>query len=335
MANLLHKIRYNAIAHRLTVWGILAAVRITAALPSRWILASADALGSVVALVSPRGRRTARRNLRVVFGESLSTDERRAVLRRSSQQLMRAILLFLHLQPLTEKRFRKWVDVPDGLREDPRFERLRTKGGVLVSGHIGNWEILSGTRLVFPEMPVTTILVEALPHRALNEVLSTLRAHHHEKVSATFRQGGAAGAAATVRKGGIAAFLVDRNVRRAHGGVWAPFFGLDARTTPLPAWIAQRHDVPVHPIFCLPIEDGRYRLWVGPDLTEGVPDHLEAGPWRVEVLRRINQVMETLILADPSTWNWTLKRWKSRPTVALGRYPAYSLHDPDPSDAAS
>ena len=31
----------------------------------------------------------------------------------------------------------------------------------------------------------------------------------------------------------------------------------------------------------------------------------------------------------PELWNWTLKRFKSRPQVELGDYPAYSLHDPD------
>ncbi|MEZ6007556.1 MAG: lysophospholipid acyltransferase family protein [Planctomycetota bacterium] len=127
---------------------------------------------------------------------------------------------------------------------------------------------------------------------------------------------------------GIAALLVDRNVRRSRGGVYVPFLGARARTTPLPAVIAQRHDVPVHPMFCLPIEGGRYRLWVGPDLTQGLPQDGDPHAWRRALLVRLNDIFEELIRARPELWAWSIKRYKARPTVELGRYPPYSCMSP-------
>ena len=48
----------------------------------------------------------------------------------------------------------------------------------------------------------------------------------------------------------------------------------------------------------------------------------------VELLTRINAVFEDVIRAQPELWNWTLKRFKSRPQVELDGHPPYSLHDP-------
>jgi KDO2-lipid IV(A) lauroyltransferase len=321
-------LRYARIAHHLTVVFLLGATRILRALPSRWILSLGDGLGTVLTWVDARGRRAARQNLRAVFGDTLETSARREILRGSARGAVRSLLLLLHLQPLTEATFRRWVEVPRGLEEDPSFDRLRQRGGVLVSGHVGNWELLLGTRTAFPEMPPVTFLVEAAPHEAINDALARLRGHG-ANLEGSLRRGGAQAASATVRKGGIAALLVDRNVRRAQGGVYVPFLGLDARTTPLPAVIAQRHDVPVHPIFCLPQDDDRYRLWVGPDLTQGLASGLDPAAWRQALLVRINDVIEELVRARPELWAWSLKRFKSRPHVELGRYPPYSLHEPD------
>ena len=128
--------------------------------------------------------------------------------------------------------------------------------------------------------------------------------------------------------GGSAGLLVDRNIRRQLGGIYAPFFGLEARTTPLPAWMALRYEVPMYPLFLFPKEDGRYRVWLGPDIMEGVEGEDHHARMRV-ALTRMNAVLEDIIRAQPGLWNWTLKRWKSRPTVELEGYPPYSIYDPD------
>lgn len=117
--------------------------------------------------------------------------------------------------------------------------------------------------------------------------------------------------------------LADRNVRGSEGGIWAPFLGLQARTTPLPGWLAVRNEVPVVPVLSLPQADGRYRLWVGPDVAEGV-DTSDRDAAILEITTRVNRVLEAAIRAHPEIWNWTLKRFKSRPERELGPYPAYS-----------
>lgn len=300
-------------------------VRVIAALPGRWIPWIADRFGDLVYLVDARGRRIGHQNLSVVFGDEQPAADRRRILRGCYRHQARALTLLLHVHPLTPAKYARWADVPD-IESHPYTKQVRERGAVLVSGHIGNWELLLGLRVRFPDLPPTVFVAETVPNNVINRLMTGLRAHGD--VIGAMRKGGATLVTRTVQEGGIAAVLVDRNVRGRYGGIFAPFLGLPARTTPLPAWLALRNRVPLHPLLLLPTQGGRYRLWLGPDLTPGLAPGTMDEQMR-ELTTRINHVMGSVILAWPELWNWTLARWKSRPTAEQGRYPRYSSHDPD------
>lgn len=296
---------------------------VLAALPSRWILPLGDHLGAALYVVDSRGRRAGRDNLRAVFGEALTTREKREILLASYRNSLRSIALLLHASPMTSERLCRWVDVSPEMAARVR-EAAAAKGCVTVSGHVGNWELLLGLGTVIDDLPEMVFLAEAFTWKPLDRWLAYLRGSGGG-VSAT-RRGGARSLNSHLRRRGIAALLADRNLRRAEGGIWAPFLGLQARSTPLPGWLAVRNGVPVLPVFCLPQADGRYRFWAGPDLMEGV-DTSDQDAAILEITTRINRVLESTIRAHPGIWNWTLKRFKSRPDRDLGPYPPYSLWD--------
>lgn len=294
------------------------------ALPPRWIPALGTGLGSVLYAVDGRGRRVGRENLRVVFGDALGDREKRAILLASFRNSVRSIALLLHVAPMTRERLLRWIDVTPDIDVYARRVLAGSKGLVVVSGHVGSWELLLGLPSLFDDVPRMTFLAEGFAWEPLDRWLASLRGTGGG--SSVMREGGARALNSDVRHGGIAALLTDRNVRSWHGGRWAPFLGLRARTTPLPAWLAVRNDVPVIPVLCLPTENGRYRLWAGPDLAAGV-DRSDPDRAVQEITARINETLSAAIRAQPEVWNWTLKRFKSRPHRELGPYPSYSLWD--------
>jgi KDO2-lipid IV(A) lauroyltransferase len=303
--------------------GVTAVLR---ALPSRWVLAAADRIGDAWYLFGPRARRVGFANLALAFGDDTPRSEHRRILRASLRQSVRSALLLLHASPLTRERLARWVDVPS--EAETMFQnssRGGSRGGVVVSAHVGNWELLLGLCDYFPGLPRVMFLVEPLSVPGLDRFVNSLRGTGGG--AAALRRGGARALHSHVRAGGAAALLADRNVRRAHGGIWVPFFGLPARTTPLPAWLALRNDVALRVVLCLPTANGRYRIEVGEELNQGVdaPDERAA---LLAITTRVNRALEAAIRRHPGAWNWTLKRFKSRPERALGGYPAYSLWDP-------
>ena len=299
-------------------------VRFMGALRPRWVAPFADVIGTIFWWIDAQGRRVARQNLEAVYHGDLSTREMRDISRGGYRHAARAIALLLHLYPVTAHKLRRWVDVPP-IEDHPAFSRALNRGSVLVSGHVGNWEILLALRRLYPTLPPTAYVLEEIPNPALNRLMKAVRGK--DDIVTAMRKGGASLVVKTVRNGGIAAILADRNVRGYHGGIYANFLGLDARTTPLPSWIALRMEVPLHVALCIPTGGGRYRLWLSPDLTEHLPNGDIQSRQR-EVTERINHILSAAILAWPQIWSWNLARWKGRPTEEVGDYPAYSKHDP-------
>lgn len=314
------KVAESAVFHLLKTATLLVRV-----VPTKLLLPAADVVAFFVFLIDARGRRVGRQNLNVILERHLSSAEKRRLLMAATRGSVRSIAITLHASPLTPERVRRWVDIPVEVETLLREEARNVGGAVVISGHLGNWEILLGLAGVFRDVMPTTFLFEPNTLPGLDRFLDWLRGSGSG--ASASRKGGALALSHHVKRGGIAGILVDRNARRRHGGIWVPFCGLLAATTPLPAQLSRRFGVPIVPLYCLPIGDGRYQIELGARIDEG----LHAGAFQDdirEMTRRINAQMETRIRRHPEAWNWTLKRFKSRPTREQGPYPPYSLFDP-------
>jgi KDO2-lipid IV(A) lauroyltransferase len=304
---------------------LLGAATVASRIPDVLALGIGDALAYLLYLGDARGRRAGHQNLRAVFGDGMPARERRRILRGSYRTISRGAWALLHLRPLSRERFLRHVVLTDEL--DARLRRIAAEhpSGVLVSGHLGNWELLLSLRTVLPYAPRIAYLVERTPIPELDEALDHLRGRGAG--SGALRKGGSLALKGALSRGGSVGLLVDRNVRREHGGVYVPFLGLPARTTPLPVFLARRFRLPLSVMLCVPEARARWRLHFGPDLMEP-PTGDEAADMR-RILGKMNDELSDWIRRHPESWLWMIKRWKSRPTPERGRYPEYSYYDPD------
>jgi lauroyl/myristoyl acyltransferase len=289
------------------------------------VLALADLIGTLVWLLDVRGRSVARQNLEAVFGARMGRLARTRVTWCSYRNAMRNELLLFHLQPLTPRRHARLVRVSDAERASYRERLGRAKRVVLVSAHLGNWELLViGRHAMGLEAPVA-YLVESMGVPALDRVLERLR-NQGSRGSAQ-RKHGALALKQALGQGRLVSLMMDRNLRGSQGGAYAPFLGLEARTTPLGAVLARAYDASLVVSLMLPDGPERWRLAVSANLMP--PPTADAEADVREAVRRANAVLSEAILAHPEAYLWMLKRWKSRPTAERGGYPAYSVHDPE------
>jgi KDO2-lipid IV(A) lauroyltransferase len=296
-------------------------------IPGRAALRMADFGGFLLYLVNGRGRRAGHENLKAVYGDTITARERRRILRGSYRTILRAGWALLHLQPLPPARYARWVSVAPELDAWFRYISAEVKTGVIVSGHFGNWELLLAARCGLPYCPKIASMVEQSPVPELDRALDSLRAR--SGASSALRKGGALALKGALDRKECVGLLIDRNVRREHGGVYVPFLGLPARTTPLPAILARRYNLPLSLMLCLPYGKDRWQLWMSPNLMEPPTDDEDADVRRL--LGKVNDTLSDVIRRHPESWLWMIKRWKSRPTLERGRYPAYSYYDPDPA----
>lgn len=205
------------------------------------------------------------------------------------------------------------VDV-DGLERLEQARRDSPTGGVLiVSAHLGNWE-LAGAKLAALGLPVVAVH-RPPPSAALNRALSWVRGAGTRTAVPSIPMGPRAGVpfVRALESGQILLTLLDQRASRKEGQV-VPFFAQPAPTRTAPLKLAARVGAPVVVglLRRLP-ESRRYAIEVVQNRAgshastpEEIAGHVERG------VREITERLEIGIRKAPDQWIWTHRRWAER-----------------------
>jgi Kdo2-lipid IVA lauroyltransferase/acyltransferase len=174
-------------------------------------------------------------------------------------------------------------------------------GAVMISGHIGNWELL-GQAIAAAGYPIATIAKPSYDRR-ITQWMGEWRTVHGLQM--VWRDEGNAGKTILriLRQNGLMAFLIDQNTKTA--GDFVPFFGRPAFTPTIPAAIALRTGTPV--IFCWHHRrQGRHKI--GVERIQYTP----SGDAKRDVMALtalFNERLESVIRSAPEQWVWLHTRW--------------------------
>jgi KDO2-lipid IV(A) lauroyltransferase len=260
----------------------------------------------VYAHVGRSRRRILYSNLRTAFPEK-SEPEIARLARASADWLGRGFLEFLQVSRMSEDEIRGRVRVVG--EEHYASARARGRGVFLLSAHFGGWE-LGAIRAGLIAEPIAPV-VRPLDNPSLERELARRRTRFGNRLIA--KRDAARDVLRTLRGGGTVAILVDQNVLPGEG-VFVPFFGRLAATTPALARFQLKTDAAVVPAFVWPEGDGRYRLELGTPILAG--EFRSAGSDDDAVRRataRYMEVTEAVVRGRPESWLWMHDRWKTRP----------------------
>jgi lauroyl/myristoyl acyltransferase len=111
-------------------------------LPRRIVLLLAQGVGALAYLLDSRGRRTAHENLRAAFArEGITPEQVRRIALGSYQTFARTFIDLFWAARLTKENFHDFVHIR---LEDASAEELaRQRGGIWVTPHFGNFEMIS------------------------------------------------------------------------------------------------------------------------------------------------------------------------------------------------
>jgi len=177
------------------------------------------------------------------------------------------------------------------------------QGVVVVSAHMGNWEIGMQVMPCFFGRPLTAVAKKFKAGRIENW-LHRVRTRFGSQI--LYKKGALAEMTRIVREGGILTILVD--MARRKDGVDIEFFGKKATATPAAAMLALRCRCPVVPVFCLREVDGTIGIRVGAPI-----EMLRSRDLRRDLVvntQRITDVVESMVRRHPEQWHWLMKRWK-------------------------
>jgi len=251
-------------------------------------------------------RRTAA-NLELALGAETSALERRRIARGVR---LHAARIFPEWLKLARGGDGAWIDRAVAL--DPsiailRRELDRGRGALIVTAHLGNWELLCA-RLRRLGLEGAVVGYERPGDPSSAWLAEVRRAYGVETLP---QRTSAREILRVLQRGGVVGLLADLEAR-AIDGVFLPFFGVPALTMTAPAALARAAGVPLLPVRCVVDPGGGYRLSVEEPLAfDRALPRREATS---ELAARLNAVFERWIREAPEQWAWHQSRWRTRPS---------------------
>jgi KDO2-lipid IV(A) lauroyltransferase len=275
-------------------------------LPLRVAVRVGGALGIGAYRVLGRDRRRALEHLAVAFPD-VEPDARVRLARETFRNAGRSFAELAQWGRI-QRRLGELITV-EGLDHVHRGLALG-RGLIAITGHVGNWELLAATiaQLGYP----LTVVARRVNDDRFDHLISSFRARTGVR---TIRRDGARALlqiTPCLRAGGILALLVDQDTRGP--GVFVPFFGRPARTSPGAAILALRTRAPVVTAFIERRAHGHH-IRIDPlDGCNAVPDHR---PSIEELTVRLTGAVERQIRRSPSEWVWWHRRWRTQATAGV------------------
>jgi Kdo2-lipid IVA lauroyltransferase/acyltransferase len=289
-------------------WTVL---RLIGALPRSAARNIGAAMGAVAWWAMPKLRRSGLRNLEMACPE-ISEPERIRMLRGVYRHLGWQLGEFCQMPRYTRENTRNLIHY-HGL-ENYLAARDRGQGVLIVTGHLGAWELSSFWHSLMGH-PMTMV-IRRLDNARVDRLVNNIRCLHGNRV--VHKDDFARGLLLAMKRGDTVGILMDTNMTPPQG-VFVPFFGIPACTASGLARVALRTGAAVLPGFLVwePNEQ-KYVLHFGEEIPL-----VQTGDDEQDVLANTAQftaAIEAFIRRYPDQWLWVHRRWKTRPE---GEAPLY------------
>jgi len=244
--------------------------------------------------------RRARGNIRRAMPE-LSTEEVERIVIGMWDNLGRTAFEYAHLDKFSQPEERSRIEVV-GVEALLAYAATG-KGGILISGHFANWEL----------MPLAMRLegldgggvYRAANNPYVNDWMVTMRRELIVPEQIAKGPKGARLLIQAIRDKRFVAMLIDQRLTE---GIEAKLFGLPAMTTPTPAVLALRYKAALVPASIVRTKGAHFRVTVHEPVA--IDDNAEPTGEILRVTQLLNDFLEARIREHPEGWFWLHNRWK-------------------------
>lgn len=271
-------------------------------LPLPVLHATGAAMGWGFFLIPNRRRHVAKTNLTLCFPE-MDQGARRRLLRETLVEFGKSLLETATLWTKHPAKIRQLVKQVIG-QEQLRAAMAEGKGVILAIPHLGAWEMVG---LYCPSLHPFTALYRPPRVAELDELMRSAR----QRLGARLMPANISGIRAlyrALRRGELVGILPDQVPNEDHNVVYAPFFGIAAKTMVLLVKLARQTGAPVVFTWAERLPRGRgYRV-----VFNKAPPGIESGDLQAAA-SVINREIEREVRELPQQYQWCYKRFRRRP----------------------
>lgn len=281
---------------------VVALVRLIRLLPARSAVAFGGFVARTFGPLLPVDK-TGRENLEAAYPD-MTAKERREILNGVWDNLGRTSAEFLFLDRIFDFDFHNPTAGHFDVNGIDQFIEIRDSETpcIVFTAHLANWELLPVCAATFG-LDVS-VLFRPLNNDRLARELDQVRGSVMGGLVPS-RPGAVAQLDGILARGGHVGVLVDQRFGR---GLTLPFFGRPAKTNPLIAKLARRHDCKVYAARTVRKPEGRFYMEL-----KGPLELPRDGDGEIDVeatMALVNQTVEGWIRDHPEQWLWLHRRWR-------------------------
>lgn len=234
---------------------------------------------------------------------AMDIGQRKNIARRCARHFGMMTAEFARMPILDNRYLEKYVEFDSG--DAVSDAQSMGKGGLVISGHFGNWELMGGgsSLLGYP----VTYIVASQSNPLVDKLLDDYR--RNLGIEILKLKTAAKGALKSLKQNRFIAILIDQDAGKE--GEFVDFFGKPASTHRGAAIFHLRTGAPLIFASCIRIKGPYYRV-----KYEKVELKLSEGSYEQqirEITQRLTKILEDKIKMHLEQWFWMHKRWKRKP----------------------
>lgn len=240
------------------------------------------------------------KNMKEAFGNKYSDTELKSMVKEVLYNFIVEFYMFFNIGHKPKEYIKEIVTIEH--KEYLEEALAMSKGVILLTAHMGNWELLA-RRLCLEGLQISVIARDS-DHVGITEITNKIRENGGYSVYSKDRP--LLGIIKALKRQECIGILPDQSNDE---GIWVNFFNRPAKTATGPAAFSLKTGAPILPVFAIREDLGKYRLDILPILKyEPMGDFQED----VKNLTQIcNDAIEKEIRENPTSWLWIHNRWKS------------------------
>ncbi len=271
-------------------------------LPLGFVCALGSQFGRMAYHLMPKRRNIVLRNLRIAYGDKMSLEALDALALKTFRTSGHNFMASMLIAKFDPKKLAQCVEI-EGL-DHFLDAHSQDKGVILLSAHMGNWELSIHLPLLIPEMAPVASLYRPLNNQLLDKHVRRLRQSHGARLFS--RQDGFSMPIIHLKEKGTLGVIADQHAGKH--GLAVAFFGKYTSMTSLPALLHRKTKAPILPVSMCTVSTGKWKMVFHPAIQiseEGVRD-------TYRMTSQCASAYEQIMNTSPADVLWMHNYWRVR-----------------------
>ncbi len=271
-------------------------------LPERFIRSMMYGIAWLAYTLSAKQRKRIKDNLQLAYGDIYTKKEHKEIGIHAFMNLLDTVFGIVKRDGLEKEKVLKNVTF-EGC-EIIRKYKQEGKNFILITGHYGNWELLSQAIAIKCELTLVGV-GRKIDSDVMDEVLKKNREQFN--VEMVYKKGALKECMKVIRQGKVVGILTDQAIRK-NQSIDVSFFGAKATHTPLASILSRKFGLDMIPAYISTEDYQHYRVKIYEPIESIKTDNQEED---LAILTQLQaDIMEKVIREKPKQWFWMHRRWK-------------------------